>query len=76
LSNIASEVTLVHRRDELRAEAILADEIKERAENGNVTIAWSQVLDEVLGDQAGVTGVRLRSTKDDSKTQDIDVHGV
>ncbi len=75
LSNIASKVTLVHRRDELRAEAILADEIKEKAANGNVDIAWSYVLDEVLGDEAGVTGVRLKSTKDES-TKDIDVHGV
>ncbi|MDX2477426.1 MAG: thioredoxin-disulfide reductase [Gammaproteobacteria bacterium] len=75
LSNIASKVTLVHRRDELRAEAIMSDEIKEKAANGNVDIAWSYVLDEVLGDDAGVTGVRLKSTKDDS-TKDIDVHGV
>ena len=75
LSNIASKVTLVHRRDELRAEAILSDEIKERAANGNVEIAWSYVLDEVLGDDAGVTGVRLKSTKDDT-TKDVDVHGV
>ena len=74
LSNIASKVTLVHRRDELRAEAILADEIKEKAANGNVDIAWSYVLDEVLGDEAGVTGVRLKSTKDGS-TKDVDVHG-
>lgn len=74
LSNIASKVTLVHRRNELRAEAILADEIKEKAANGNVEIAWSYVLDEVLGDEAGVTGVRLKSTKDDS-TKDVDVHG-
>ena len=75
LSNIASKVTLVHRRDELRAEAIMSDEIKEKAANGNVDIAWSYILDEVLGDDAGVTGVRLKSTKDDSK-KDIDVHGV
>ena len=75
LSNIASKVTLVHRRDELRAEAILSDEIKEKAANGNVEIAWSYVLDEVLGDDAGVTGVRLKSTKDDT-TKDVDVHGV
>jgi len=74
LSNIASKVTLVHRRDELRAEAILADEIKEKAANGNVDIAWNYVLDEVLGDEAGVTGVRLKSTKDDS-SKDVDVHG-
>ncbi|MEA1889950.1 MAG: thioredoxin-disulfide reductase [Pseudomonadota bacterium] len=75
LANIASNVTLVHRRDELRAEAILADEIKEKESNGNVDIAWSYVLDEVLGDDAGVTGVRLKSTRDDS-TKEIDVHGV
>lgn len=75
LSNIASKVTLVHRRDELRAEAILSDEIKEKAVNGNVEIAWSYVLDEVLGDDAGVTGVRLKSTKDDT-TKEVDVHGV
>ena len=75
LSNIASNVTLVHRRDELRAEAILSDEIKAKAANGNVDIAWSYVLDEVLGDDAGVTGVRLKSTKDAS-TKDVDVHGV
>ena len=53
----------------------MSDEIKEKAANGNVDIAWSYVLDEVLGDDAGVTGVRLKSTKDDS-TKDIDVHGV
>ncbi|HEC27748.1 MAG TPA: thioredoxin-disulfide reductase [Gammaproteobacteria bacterium] len=75
LSNIASKVTLVHRRDELRAEAILADKIIEKASNGNVDIAWSYVLDEVLGDDAGVTGVRLKSTKDDS-TKELDVYGV
>lgn len=75
LSNIASKVTLVHRRDELRAEAILADKITEKTSNGNVDIAWSYVLDEVLGDDAGVTGVRLKSTKDDS-TKELDVYGV
>ncbi len=75
LSNIASQVTLVHRRDELRAEAILSDEIKEKAASGNIDIAWSYVLDEVLGDDAGVTGVRLKSTKDEP-TKELDVHGV
>ncbi|NOY16928.1 MAG: thioredoxin-disulfide reductase [Gammaproteobacteria bacterium] len=75
LSNITSKVTLVHRRDELRAEAILVDKITEKEKNGNVDIAWSYVLDEVLGDEAGVTGVRLKSTKDNS-TKEIDVHGV
>jgi len=75
LSNIASEVYLVHRRDELRAEAILADEIKHKAETGNVRILWSNVLDEVLGDDAGVTGLRLKSTVDGG-TREVDVHGV
>ena len=75
LSNIASKVTLVHRRDELRAVAILSVEIKEKAANGNIDIAWSYVLDEVLGDDAGVTGVRLKSTKDEA-TKELDVHGV
>ncbi len=75
LSNIASKVTLVHRRDELRAEAILVDKIKEKDKNGNVDIAWSYVLDEVLGDDAGVTGVRLKSAKDDT-TKEVDVYGV
>lgn len=75
LSNIAKNVTLVHRRDELRAEKILAHELIERSQSGNVTIEWSHILDEVLGDKSGVTGVRLRSTKDDS-TKELAVQGV
>ena len=75
LSNIASEVTLVHRRDALRSEKILQDKLLERAENGNVNILWNHTLDEVLGDDSGVTGLRLASTKDDS-TQELDVAGV
>jgi thioredoxin reductase (NADPH) len=75
LSNIAAEVVLVHRRDELRAEKILQQHILEKAENGNITIAWNSVLDEVLGDQTGVTGMRIRNVQDDS-TQDIDLQGV
>ncbi len=75
LSNIATEVTLVHRRDALRGEKILQDQLFEKARNGNVRIQWSQVLDEVLGDKSGVTGIRIRSVKDDS-TKDIPVHGV
>lgn len=74
LSNIASEVTLIHRRDKLRSEKILQDKILEKAKNGNVNIIWDHTLDEVLGDDAGVTGLRLKSTKDDS-TQEIDVAG-
>ena len=76
LSNIASKVTLVHRRDELRAEKILQHRIFEKEEEGKIDIKWDHVLDEVLGDDAGVTGVRLRSTKDDSMTSDVDVAGV
>ncbi len=75
LSNIASEVVLVHRRDSLRAEKIMQDKIFDKAENGNITLKWNNTLDEVLGDDSGVTGMRLRSTGDDS-TEDHDVHGV
>ncbi len=75
LSNIAAEVTLVHRRDALRAEKILQKQLLDKAENGNVTIAWDHVLDEVLGDNTGVTGMRIKHVKDAS-TKDIDLHGV
>lgn len=75
LSNIASEVTLVHRRDELRAEAILIDHIMEKANNGNINLEWDHTLDEVLGDDMGVTGVRLQSTKDGA-TKEIKADGV
>ncbi|EGV33612.1 thioredoxin reductase [Thiorhodococcus drewsii AZ1] len=75
LSNIASEVVLVHRRNSLRAEKIMQKQLFEKVEHGNVRIAWSHVLDEVLGDATGVTGIRIKSTQDDS-TQDIDLHGV
>jgi len=75
LSNIASKVTLVHRRDSLRAEKILQDKLFEKAENGNVALEWNQTLDEVLGDNSGVTGVRLKSTVDGS-TKEIDAPGL
>ncbi len=75
LSNIASNVTLIHRRDSLRCEKILQDKLFEREKNGNVSIAWNHTLDEVLGDDKGVTGIRIKSTQDDS-TQDIDLEGV
>jgi len=68
LSNIARRVTLIHRRDELRAEAILQDHLtaKTAANGGNIAVEWSHVLDEVLGDESGVTGIRVRGVKDDA----------
>ncbi|MBK1641721.1 thioredoxin-disulfide reductase [Chromatium okenii] len=75
LSNIASEVILVHRRDALRAEKILQQQLFDKAATGNIRLAWNQTLDEVLGDATGVTGIRLQSTVDGS-TQDIDLQGV
>lgn len=75
LSNICSHVTVIHRRDKFRSEKILSNKLEEKAKNGNVTIEWDHTLDEVLGDDAGVTGVRIKSTKDDS-TKELQVHGV
>ena len=76
LSNLASKVTVVHRRDALRAEKILQGRLFDREAEGKVEMQWDHVLDEVLGDDTGVTGIRIRSTKDDSKTTDIDLAGV
>ena len=73
LSNIASEVTVIHRRDEFRAEAILIDHIMEKAENGNVKIEWNHTLDEVLGDNTGMTGVRIKHT--DGTTKELTADG-
>ncbi|MCK7578966.1 MAG: thioredoxin-disulfide reductase [Chromatiales bacterium] len=75
LSNIASEVTLVHRRDALRAEKILQQQLFEKAEKGNVRLAWNHVLDEILGDATGVTGMRIKHVQT-GETQDIDLQGV
>jgi thioredoxin reductase (NADPH) len=75
LSHIASDVTVVHRRDAFRSEKILQDKLFEKVENGNVKIEWNHVLDEVLGDDSGVTGIRIKSMLDDS-TKDIPVQGV
>ena len=75
LSNIADEVVLVHRRDELRAEKILQKQILDKAENGNITLMWDNVLEEVLGDDTGVTGMRIKNVKT-NESQDIDLHGV
>ena len=76
LSNIAASVTLVHRRDALRAEKILQDRLFEKARDGNVRLMWDHVVDEVLGDESGVTGLRVRSTKDPEATADLDLAGV
>ena len=75
LANIAAEVVVVHRRDQFRSEKILADKLIEKSKTGNVTIEWNHTLDEVLGDNTGVTGMRIKSTQD-SGTQDIDLEGV
>lgn len=75
LANIASHVTVIHRRDKLRSEKILQDRLFKKEQEGVVTIAWDHVLDEVVGDDSGVTGVRIRNVKDDS-TSDVSVHGV
>ena len=75
LSNIAAKVTLVHRRDSFRAEKILIGQLTDKVENGNVELALDATVDEVLGDASGVTGVRLRSTRDDT-TRDLAVHGL
>ncbi len=75
LANIAEHVTVVHRRDKFRSEKILSDRLIERAKTGNVTIEWDHTLDEVLGDDTGVTGIRIKSTKDDS-TKELDLAGV
>jgi len=74
LSNIASHVTVVHRRDTFRCEKILAKQIMEKAENGNITIEWNSNLDEVLGDDSGVTGMRLKHN--DGSTKEIDLMGI
>ena len=74
LSNIASKVTVIHRRDSFRSEKILSNRLLEKAKTGNVEILWNHTLDEVLGDDTGVTGIRVKST--DGATQDVQVQGV
>jgi thioredoxin reductase (NADPH) len=74
LSNIASKVHLVHRRDQLRAEAIMIDKLLSRVADGKIEPHWFHELDEVLGDASGVTGVRLRNNQSGDKT-DLDLHG-
>jgi thioredoxin reductase (NADPH) len=75
LSNICKQVTLVHRRDSLRAEKIMQDRLFEKAKTGNIKILWNHGLEQVLGDNSGVTGLRLKGTQD-GKVQDIAVQGV
>ena len=74
LSNIARKVYLVHRRDSLRAEKILQDKLFAKAQAGKIELVWDHTVDEVLGDDSGVNGMRLRSTRDDS-TREIPVNG-
>ena len=75
LSNIAKSVTLVHRRDKLRAEAILIDKLMEKTKTGNLRVEWNHTLDEVLGDSSGVTGVRIKSTATPG-SKDLTLKGV
>lgn len=75
LSNIATHVTLVHRRETLRAEKIMQQRLFERVNAGSITIEWNAMLDEIIGDNNGVTGIRLRNVKD-TTTKEITVHGV
>lgn len=74
LSNIARKVTVVHRRDKFRAEAILIDKVMAKQAEGKIELAWDHTLDEVLGDDSGVTGVRIKSTKS-GVTRDLDLSG-
>lgn len=75
LSNIARRVTVVHRRDKFRSEKILIDKLMSKTENGNVTLALNHVLDEVLGDDSGVTGIRIKNVQDDT-ARTLDLQGV
>jgi thioredoxin reductase (NADPH) len=76
MSNIARNVTVVHRRDKFRAEAILVDRLTAKTKNGgNTRIVWNNVVDEIVGNESGVTGVRLRDAKTKA-AQDLPVHGV
>jgi len=74
LSNIADHVTIIHRKDKFSSEKILADQLIEKSKTGNISIEWNHNLDEVLGDDMGVTGLRLKDN--DGNTKEIDVHGV
>jgi thioredoxin reductase (NADPH) len=75
LSNIAKTVTLVHRRDQLKAEAILIDRLLEKEKNGNINIIWDHTLEEIVGDASGVTGARIKNAKN-SEESTLSVAGV
>jgi thioredoxin reductase (NADPH) len=75
LSNIASEVHVIHRRDSFRSEKILADRLLDKAKNGNVVLHYNRTLDEVLGDDMGVTGIRIKDTQSDA-TEEVEVMGL
>ncbi|MBS1132063.1 MAG: Thioredoxin reductase, partial [Proteobacteria bacterium] len=75
LANIASHVTVIHRREKFKAEKIMQDKLFQREKEGKVTILWNSTLDEVLGDDSGVTGLSIKNVKS-GKTQKVDVHGV
>ena len=75
LSNIANKVTVVHRRDKFRAEAILIDRLMAKVAEGKIDVKWNSTLEQVCGDESGVTGMTIKSTIDGSTT-DIDLHGV
>ena len=75
MSNIAKTVTLIHRREQLRAEKILQDRLFDKEKNGNISIIWNNILDEVLGDEQGVTGIRIHN-KVNNEQQNIPVKGL
>jgi thioredoxin reductase (NADPH) len=76
LSNIASRVYLVHRRDSLRAEKILQDHLLQKADEGKVELVWDHVVDEILGDDSGVNGLRVKHAKNSGKLREIELSGV
>ncbi|KGT94164.1 thioredoxin reductase [Erwinia typographi] len=76
LANIAAEVHLIHRRDSFRAEKILIDRLMDKVRNGNIVLHTNQTLDEVIGDQMGVSSLRLRSALDEQQTEELDVAGL
>jgi len=76
LSNIAKTVTVVHRRDKFRAEKIMSNRLIEKAQRGNVRIEWNSTLDEVLGDNSGVTGIRIKPTRAGHSSRDLHLKGL